>query len=58
VRQERRNRHWFINVARETMDEKSINLWRQIEGARRIGKRTAIGRSRPGPPPGRRDIGG
>jgi hypothetical protein len=39
------------------MDEKSINLWRQIEGARRIGKRTAIGRARPGPPPGRQGIG-
>jgi hypothetical protein len=58
VRQERRNRHWFINVAPETMDEKSLNLWRQIEGARRIGKRTAVGRSTPGPPPARRGIGG
>jgi hypothetical protein len=40
------------------MDEKSINLWRQIEGARRIGKRTAIARERPGPAPARQGIGG
>jgi hypothetical protein len=27
------------------MDDKTLNLWRQIEGARRIGKRQAIARS-------------
>jgi hypothetical protein len=32
------------------MDDKTINLWRQIEGARRIGKRKAIDRARPGTP--------
>ena len=26
------------------MDDKTINLWRQIEGARRIGKRRLSGR--------------
>jgi hypothetical protein len=31
------------------MDDKTINLWRQIEGARRIGKRQAVGRLKPGP---------
>lgn len=31
------------------MDDKTINLWRQIEGARRIGKRQA-GRVRPSAP--------
>jgi len=56
-RQGRRNRRRSIDVGPETMDEKSINLWRQIEGARRIGKRTAIGRARPAPPPGRQGIG-
>ncbi|HWC55741.1 MAG TPA: hypothetical protein VG434_02095 [Sphingomicrobium sp.] len=29
------------------MDDKTINLWRQIEGARRIGKRQVAGRSKP-----------
>jgi hypothetical protein len=29
------------------MDDKSLNLWRQIEGARRIGKRQAMRRPRP-----------
>jgi hypothetical protein len=33
------------------MDDKTINLWRQIEGARRVGKRQAIDRGRgPSPP--------
>ena len=31
------------------MDDKTINLWRQIEGARRVGKRQP-GRSRPAAP--------
>ena len=30
-----------------TMDDKSLNLWRQIEGARRVGKRQAMSRPRP-----------
>ena len=30
------------------MDDKSINLWRQIEGARRVGKRKARERSSAG----------
>lgn len=29
------------------MDDKSLNLWRQIEGARRVGKRQAMPRMRP-----------
>jgi hypothetical protein len=29
------------------MDDKSLNLWRQIEGARRNGKRQAMRRPRP-----------
>ena len=29
------------------MDEKTINLWRQIEGARRIGKRRVAGAPKP-----------
>lgn len=29
------------------VDDKTINLWRQIEGARRIGKRQVAGRSKP-----------
>jgi hypothetical protein len=29
------------------MDDKSINLWKQIEGARRVGKRRARGRATP-----------
>jgi hypothetical protein len=37
------------------MDDKTLNLWRQIEGARRIGKRQALGRVRPGPLPRRGD---
>lgn len=53
-----RNPRWFINVAPETMDEKSLNLWRQIEGARRVGKRMAVGRAPPMAPPGRRETGG
>jgi hypothetical protein len=40
------------------MDDKNINLWRQIEGARRAGKRMAMVRGRPGTAPGRRSIGG
>jgi len=31
------------------MDDKSINLWRQIECARRIGKRRVTDRTKPGP---------
>jgi hypothetical protein len=32
------------------MDDKSINLWRQIEGARRVGKRRKLaGSSAPSP---------
>jgi hypothetical protein len=30
------------------VDDKTINLWRQIEGARRIGKRQVVGRAKPG----------
>jgi hypothetical protein len=34
------------------MDDKSLNLWRQIEGARRLGRRQAtLVRTRPVPPP-------
>lgn len=29
------------------MDDKTINLWRQIEGARRIGKRHVAARGKP-----------
>ena len=29
------------------MDDKTINLWRQIEGARRIGKRRVAGATKP-----------
>jgi len=29
------------------MDDKTINLWRQIEGARRVGKRQVVGRVKP-----------
>lgn len=29
------------------MDDKTLNLWRQIEGARRTGKRQAVQRERP-----------
>ena len=37
------------------MDDKTLNLWRQIEGARRAGKRQALDRGKPGTqaaPPG------
>jgi hypothetical protein len=34
------------------MDDKTINLWRQIEGARRVAKRQA-GRARSSAPPTR-----
>jgi len=34
------------------MDDKTINLWRQIEGARRVGKRQ-VGRPRPAAAPAR-----
>ena len=37
------------------MDNKTLNLWRQIEGARRIGRRQAMDRGRRGPPDARRD---
>jgi hypothetical protein len=30
------------------MDDKTLNLWRQIEGARRVGKRQAVHRGKPG----------
>lgn len=30
------------------MDDKTLNLWRQIEGARRIGKRQAVQRGKAG----------
>jgi hypothetical protein len=53
-----RNPRWFINVAPETMDEKSLNLWRQIEGARRVGKRLAVVRLRPAPGAGGVGVGG
>jgi len=33
------------------MDDKSLNLWRQIEGARRLGRRQATLRPRPVSPP-------
>jgi len=36
------------------MDDKTINLWRQIEGARRVGKRSALLRGRPVQPGVRR----
>ena len=32
------------------MDDKTINLWKQIEGARRVGKRQARERSIPAAP--------
>lgn len=35
------------------MDDKSINLWRQVEGARRAGKRQAVNYARPGTEPAR-----
>ena len=35
------------------MDDKTLNLWRQIEGARRVGKRQAVERTVPAEPPGR-----
>jgi len=57
-RRAERNRRWFIDVAPETMDEKSLNLWRQIEGARRVGKRLAVVRPRPAPGPGETGVGG
>jgi hypothetical protein len=31
------------------MDDKTLNLWRQIEGARRVGKRQAVHRGKPAP---------
>jgi hypothetical protein len=37
------------------MDDKTINLWRQIEGARRVGKRAA-GRARSSAPPTRPQV--
>jgi hypothetical protein len=40
-----------------TMDDKTLNLWRQIEGARRVGKRQAIGRTRRGVEPARPRFG-
>jgi hypothetical protein len=30
------------------MDDKTLNLWRQIKGARRVGKRQAVVRAKPG----------
>jgi len=48
----RRNRRCrsFVPAA-ANMDDKTLNLWRQIEGARRIGKRRAIaGSDAPRPP--------
>jgi hypothetical protein len=36
------------------MDDKTLNLWRQIEGARRVGKRSSFAR-RPNAPLSRRD---
>jgi hypothetical protein len=33
------------------MDDKTLNLWRQIEGARRVGKRSAMSRARPAATP-------
>ncbi|MGE5563414.1 MAG: hypothetical protein ACM3ZV_08895 [Bacillota bacterium] len=40
------------------MDDKTLNLWRQIEGARRVGRRQALDRARPGaaPPPAAQGI--
>lgn len=35
-----------VTFCHADMDDKSINLWRQIEGARRVGKRQ-VGRVRP-----------
>jgi len=35
------------------MDDKTLNLWRQIEGARRVGKRRAVERTSPPGSPGR-----
>jgi hypothetical protein len=37
------------------MDDKTLNLWRQIEGARRVGKRSALSHGRPAQPGVRRD---
>jgi len=36
---------------RADMDDKTINLWRQIEGARRVGKRQAGRAQCTAPPP-------
>jgi hypothetical protein len=33
------------------MDDKSLNLWRQIDAFRRVGKRRAVSRTNPGPGP-------
>jgi hypothetical protein len=33
------------------MDDKTLNLWRQIEGSRRVGKRQAVPRAKPAAPP-------
>jgi hypothetical protein len=35
------------------MDDKTLNLWRQIEGARRVGKRAGTARAKPGALPAR-----
>lgn len=42
-----------VALPKRAMDDKTLNLWRQIEGARRVGKRQAIERTPPGGPPGR-----
>jgi hypothetical protein len=36
------------------MDDKTLNLWRQIEGARRTARRQALGRDKPAAPAGAR----
>jgi hypothetical protein len=33
------------------MDEKTLNLWRQIESSRRVGKRQAVPRAKAVTPP-------
>jgi len=45
-----RRRATFVPPA-ATMDDKSLNLWRQIEGARRVGKRQAVARTDDGRAP-------
>ncbi|HEX4801538.1 MAG TPA: hypothetical protein VFU91_10225 [Sphingomicrobium sp.] len=38
------------------MDDKSLNLWRQIEDSRRRGRVQQGNRTKPGPPPARQTL--